>query len=586
MPQTGPTWEEHREVVGRLNSHELLFEDQADVNHAAEEVIVGHEARLLALEGEDPPPPSVAWFPEPPSKDGYTVFTRPPDDLTGLEHEAYAEGMSIQIEDPGPTRIWLGELNDLDNPRRILVKYSMAGEPTYEQIEFQLVGGVIDIFEIPEPANLLTLSVISDLDQNVPLFGVEVDDTARGAVIMVIGSTVLPIDPPPDPDEHVAPPPPTEPASFTEIRVGDDVFARVREAGPRAAIKIHPGRYVGQWFEPREGQTIWMQGTEWDGVGTRQWIVRPPEGAKNVSLVGPARAFGYAQTQPRKWQTGILDFRSRWDWLPDEGRHSRWALWDLEVSDSNGVGIYLGGESMVTRCSAHRMSNLGFGGSGSDRTTMWDCEANENTTHGEDGWEAGGSKITVCDGLKVYNWKAARNSGPGWWADISVTDLLMDGFEMVDNIRGIHDEIGYDSTYLNGLLRDNGTPRTWLWGSQLLVSTSQGLVAENITIEGKHDAIGLINQPFRIPERNHPSVEPNRDPRIYETRDVLLREITLRPTGGSHFRIGANSDGGSQLEGRNLNFESFTEDQSEGSVGYVWNGEKTAQQWEQLQPLY
>ncbi len=598
-----PSQDEHDAVAAsalrstrRLDDHANLFDDQAEVNNAGAAVINDHEARLLALEGGtpvdpvDPPVVTEHWEAEPPSRNGYTVFTREPDPETGFRHEAYATIISISVVEPGITEIWIGEKNNPANPRKIRIEYEIAlDSEVLGVVEHQLVRDQIDPISVP-PSPLYILTVISAGDQNVPLFAVDVEGDVTPA-ITVIGSTATippidpPIEPPPlPPADHIAPEPPPEPAGFdTEIRLGDDVFAAVRNAPVAGNIKIHPGTYVGQWFEPREGQTIWMAGTRWDGVGTRQWIRRLPGGARFVRLIGPAEAFGYAKTQPRKWQSGILDFRTQHSYALDVP-HSKWYVWDIEVHSSNGVGIYLGGESKVVRCTAHHMSNLGFGGYMCSRTEMWDCEGSDNTTHGDHGWEAGGFKAVVNDGMRVYRWKAFRNAGPGWWPDISVSDLLLEDFEIADNLRGIHDEIGYDSTYLNGVLRDNGSGSPWLWGSQFLVSTSQGIVAKGITIEGDRDAIGLINQPFRIPERLHPSTVPNRHARIYETRDVLLEEFTLRPTG--MVQIGANSDGGSTLVGRNLNFEGFTEDLSQGQIGYVWNGGKTRQQWDQLQPNY
>ena len=181
-----------------------------------------------------------------------------------------------------------------------------------------------------------------------------------------------------------------------------------------------------------------------------------------------------------------------------------WLVEGNEVRLNHGVGVFVRSESIVRNNYIHHNGQMGVGTGTEEefRVTNVLFEANEisynNYAHVSCGFECGGSKFALTDGLEVIGNYVHHNFGPGLWTDIDNTDVLYDGnWIWWNDEMGISHEISHNVIIRNNDVRYNGVNSDiWLWGSQILIHVSDGAEVYNNTIYVHADGgngIGIMN---------------------------------------------------------------------------------------------
>ena len=181
-----------------------------------------------------------------------------------------------------------------------------------------------------------------------------------------------------------------------------------------------------------------------------------------------------------------------------------WLVEGNEVRLNHGVGVFARSETIVRNNYIHHNGQMGVGTGTEEefRVTNVLFEANEisynNYAHVSCGFECGGSKFALTDGLEVIGNYVHHNMGPGLWTDIDNTDVLYDGNWIWWNQEmGISHEISHNVIIRNNDVRYNGVNSDiWLWGSQILIHVSDGAEVYDNTIYIHPDGgngIGIMN---------------------------------------------------------------------------------------------
>ena len=171
-----------------------------------------------------------------------------------------------------------------------------------------------------------------------------------------------------------------------------------------------------------------------------------------------------------------------------------WLIENNTVEVNHGSGIRSDGHVTITHNRMLRNGQLGVGGSGSE-TTVTDNEIAYNNTAGFDGgWEAGGGKWAVTDGLDVEDNSVHDNNGPGLWTDIDGQNTTYAGNVVTNNARaGIFLEISAGASIRDNVVTGNGhSIDDWLWGSGILIAGSHDVAISGNTLKGNAEGIGMI----------------------------------------------------------------------------------------------
>ena len=142
---------------------------------------------------------------------------------------------------------------------------------------------------------------------------------------------------------------------------------------------------------------------------------------------------------------------------------------------------------------------LGVGGSGEGYVIEGNEIAYNNYAGYISPWEGGGSKFAVSNNYTLRNNYVHHNDGPGLWDDIDNYDVIVeDNITFYNQRNGIYHEISGSSIIRNNVAMFNGlNGDNWLWGSQILVATSEGnQVYGNLAVvdETRGNGIGVVNQ--------------------------------------------------------------------------------------------
>jgi len=184
--------------------------------------------------------------------------------------------------------------------------------------------------------------------------------------------------------------------------------------------------------------------------------------------------------------------------VPSAG--ANWTVENNEIRLNHSYAVRINFGWQVLNNYLHDNGNLGvaggLGGGNADGTgtttsgvLIQDNEiAYNNYAHFSTGFQAGGSKIAVSIGVIFRGNYVHDNDGPGLWADIGSTGILYDNNTIANNTTGgIAHEISYGSIVRNNRLLTNApnmpSQQSWLFGANLLSSTSQGLEAYCNTVE-------------------------------------------------------------------------------------------------------
>jgi hypothetical protein len=175
-----------------------------------------------------------------------------------------------------------------------------------------------------------------------------------------------------------------------------------------------------------------------------------------------------------------------------------WRVENCEVRLNSGEGIEVGNSTRVWGSDVHHNGQLGISGAGNDIL----IEHNEiwgNNIRGFDfKWEAGGVKLVMSNHVVLRRNHVHDNVGPGLWCDINCRDILYEGNLVEANAdSGIYHEISFSAVVRDNVLRHNGNGhRIWFWGSEIVVSASEGVdvYGNSLTVSAGGCGIMLIDQ--------------------------------------------------------------------------------------------
>lgn len=245
---------------------------------------------------------------------------------------------------------------------------------------------------------------------------------------------------------------------------GDDFAAKVAGTPAGSTFVIASGVHNSQSVSPRNGDKFYGEsGAVMDG-GDEPSAFRAT--ADNVTVEN-------------------LELRNYKD--PRDGAvtgrgHRNWVVRYVNSHHNYGAGITMGPGFVVENSKFNDNGALGVGTDGTigpvdkpepANTVFRSNEVARNKTRADVdwGWEGGGSKFAVFNGVVVENNWFHHNDGPGIWFDINNVNYKIRSNLVEDNKRpGIFLEIGFAGEIYDNIVRNNGD--TGDMNSQIYVSSS------------------------------------------------------------------------------------------------------------------
>ncbi|MPZ48143.1 MAG: hypothetical protein GEU75_02330 [Dehalococcoidia bacterium] len=291
------------------------------------------------------------------------------------------------------------------------------------------------------------------------------------------------------------PPPSTIPPATTAqarselvINPGDNIQAAVSANPEGATFIIRAGVHIRQSVVPKAGQSfIGEPGAILDGENVSLYAFHGS--ARDVTIRGLV-----VERYMNPVQQGAIHGRA----APNGALSSGWRIEGNEIRNNYGGGIRLAPGMQVVSNNIHHNGQIGLtGGEGSGILIENNEIAFNNTRNVVAGWEAGGTKFVLTDGLVVRGNFVHDNKGPGLWTDIDNINTLYEGNTVINNERmGIFHEISYAAVIRNNVVKGNGYGfSAWLWGGQITIAGSSNVEIYQNTVEvGNGDGIVLIQQ--------------------------------------------------------------------------------------------
>jgi parallel beta-helix repeat protein len=258
----------------------------------------------------------------------------------------------------------------------------------------------------------------------------------------------------------------------------------------------------------------------------------------------------------------------------DGAQGADWVVKDNEVRWNHGRGIKAGDRMQILRNNVHHQGQTGIAGAGNNILVQENEIAYNNTAGFTTGWEAGGSKFFLTNGLIVRGNFSHHNGGGGIHCDIDCINTLIENNRVEDNHwRGIFYEISYKATIRNNTSRRNGFKLPGMVGAcdgaGILVSNSRDVEVYGNTVENNRTGIGAY--------------ESDRGSGKYGVHDLVNFYVhdntVVQPTGraaGVTQNIGSNAVFTSQ----NNKFSSNTYDLGASARYFRWmNSDRTTPEW-------
>jgi hypothetical protein len=187
---------------------------------------------------------------------------------------------------------------------------------------------------------------------------------------------------------------------------------------------------------------------------------------------------------------------------PSTTEGANWVVKNNEILLNHGTGVRVNFGYQILNNYIHENGDLGIGGgtvaAGSGIGTPPAIASNvliqdneisyNNYAYLKPAFGAGGVKVGNIRGLVLRGNYIHNNLGSGVHTDTNNIDTLADGNTINDNTeQGLFNEISFAATYRNNVLRRNGYTHPdhneWMYGANILSSTSQGVVAYCNTVE-------------------------------------------------------------------------------------------------------
>jgi hypothetical protein len=171
-----------------------------------------------------------------------------------------------------------------------------------------------------------------------------------------------------------------------------------------------------------------------------------------------------------------------------------WAIENCEVRLNSAAGIAAGSGTRIRDCNIHHNGQIGITGVGRDilieHNQIWE----NNTREFSSGWEAGGVKLAVSEGVVLRGNDVHDNRGPGLWCDIECRDVLYeDNIAEHNRDAGIFHEISFSAIIRNNIVRYNGSAgKTWFGGDNILVAASQDVEVYGNTLTADAGKCGIV----------------------------------------------------------------------------------------------
>jgi hypothetical protein len=188
-----------------------------------------------------------------------------------------------------------------------------------------------------------------------------------------------------------------------------------------------------------------------------------------------------------------------------------WTIENCEIRWSSGAGISVGKGTTVRECNIHHNGQIGITGAGDNIRIERNRIVANNTRGFSFGWEAGGAKISLADGVQFRGNTVLDNRGPGLWCDGDCRNVIYEDNLVERNVdAGIFHEISFNAVIRNNTLRHNGMGSDgWFWGNDITIAASEGadIYGNSVVVSEGRCAIMLIDQGRRDKGR------------LYKTRD-------------------------------------------------------------------
>jgi len=187
-------------------------------------------------------------------------------------------------------------------------------------------------------------------------------------------------------------------------------------------------------------------------------------------------------------------------WSGTSGPQGRdWIVRNNEIRWNHALGVRTSHGMIVSGNQIIENGQLGIGGSGNDVLVENNTISRNHWAGFNPFWEAGGTKWVLTDGLVVRGNTVRDNDGPGLWTDIDNVNVLYEGNWVTGNAQsGIFHEISRDAVIRYNVSKWNGAGfDPWLWGAQILVSTSRNVEIHDNTVvvgAGGGNGITLVQQ--------------------------------------------------------------------------------------------
>jgi parallel beta-helix repeat protein len=266
------------------------------------------------------------------------------------------------------------------------------------------------------------------------------------------------------------------PAGAVPISPGTNIQSVVNSYPTGTAFLLKAGVHRGQTITPRNGTSFYGE------VG--------PDGSLLTILSGEDQtklAFDWWRGTNVTIRNLVIERYVTGDHVGAIFTNQGWLVEGNEIRNNQKLGIYIHrGRTTVRGNYIHNNGMLGITGSG-ENILVEDNEISSNNTGSfNSAYQAGGLKFggSATSGLIIRRNYVHDNNAKGIWTDVNLPGALIEDNLVVRNRdEGIKVEISYGNTVRNNRLADNGRNGGWMYGSQILISTSADSRVYGNTVE-------------------------------------------------------------------------------------------------------
>ena len=247
----------------------------------------------------------------------------------------------------------------------------------------------------------------------------------------------------------------------------------------KGAVTLYPGNNIQSIVNANPNNTTFIFSA---GTYTNQSIV-PKAGdvfdGQNVGILDggntTTRAFGGTAGNVTIQNLTIQHYNSALQYAAVDCEFGNaWTVSNCIIQLNASVGVNFGNNSLIINNQLNSNGEEGFAGGGSGWLMKNNQINNNNTSHQDWGFEAGGGKVTEATSGTFDGNTATNNDGPGIWLDAGADGIIIKSNICIGNYGpGIMVEISRFNTVSNNLCIGNGVGDTEWSAAQILISTSE-----------------------------------------------------------------------------------------------------------------